>query len=78
MTAVPLRLDAVERGAHRHAHHRAGGARRGRAALAGIEPLADLHASADYRRRAAAALAVRAIMDAPRARPPQARGAHAR
>ena len=35
-----------------------------RAALADIEPLADLHASADYRRRVAATLAVRAIADA--------------
>jgi CO/xanthine dehydrogenase FAD-binding subunit len=35
-----------------------------RAALADIEPLADLHASADYRRRAAATLAARAIADA--------------
>lgn len=33
-------------------------------ALAGIDPLDDLHASAAYRRRAAAALAVRAIADA--------------
>jgi carbon-monoxide dehydrogenase medium subunit len=35
-----------------------------RAALADIEPLADLHASAEYRRRAAATLAARAIADA--------------
>jgi CO/xanthine dehydrogenase FAD-binding subunit len=33
-------------------------------ALSGIEPLADLHASAAYRRRAAISLAVRAITDA--------------
>ena len=46
-----------------------------RAALAGIEPLSDLHASADYRRRAAASLAVRAITDACR---DAATGAHAR
>jgi len=45
-----------------------------RAALADIEPLCDLHASADYRRRAAASLAVRAITDACRA----AEAAHAR
>jgi CO/xanthine dehydrogenase FAD-binding subunit len=31
---------------------------------AGIEPMADLHASAEYRRRAALTLAVRAIADA--------------
>jgi CO/xanthine dehydrogenase FAD-binding subunit len=35
-----------------------------RAALADIETIADLHASADYRRRAAATLAIRSIMDA--------------
>jgi len=34
------------------------------AALADTEPLSDLHASADYRRRVAASLAVRAINDA--------------
>ena len=37
------------------------------AALADIEPLADLHASAAYRRRVAVTLAVRAIMDAAQA-----------
>jgi carbon-monoxide dehydrogenase medium subunit len=35
-----------------------------RAALADVEALADLHASADYRRRVAATLAARAIADA--------------
>jgi CO/xanthine dehydrogenase FAD-binding subunit len=35
-----------------------------RAALADIEPLDDLHASAEYRRRAAVSLAARAIADA--------------
>jgi CO/xanthine dehydrogenase FAD-binding subunit len=35
-----------------------------REALAGIEPLSDLHASADYRRRAAISLAKRAVADA--------------
>ena len=45
------------------------------AALANIEPLADLHASAGYRRRVALSLAVRAIMDAHQAA--QTRGAHA-
>jgi carbon-monoxide dehydrogenase medium subunit len=38
-----------------------------RAALADIEPLSDLHASADYRRRAVTSLAMRAITDAYRA-----------
>ena len=41
-----------------------------------VEPMADLHASAEYRRRAAASLARRAIMEAVRAA--QARGKHAR
>jgi carbon-monoxide dehydrogenase medium subunit len=35
-----------------------------RAALADVETASDLHASADYRRRAAATLAARAVMDA--------------
>lgn len=35
-----------------------------REALAGITPMADLHASADYRRRVTQTLAIRAIMDA--------------
>jgi carbon-monoxide dehydrogenase medium subunit len=35
-----------------------------RDALADIEPLSDLHASADYRRRAAVSLAIRAVADA--------------
>jgi carbon-monoxide dehydrogenase medium subunit len=37
------------------------------AALAGVDPLSDLHASAEYRRRAATSLLVRAIADACRA-----------
>jgi CO/xanthine dehydrogenase FAD-binding subunit len=63
-TDSPLRLEAVEK-------ELAGGkldekkvTEAVRAALADIEPLADLHASADYRRRAAATLAARAIADA--------------
>jgi len=44
------------------------------AALADVEPLSDLHASGDYRCRAAACLAVRAISDAYRV----AAGNHAR
>ena len=63
-THTPLRLDAVEK-------ELAGGTldeksvrNAVRSALADIEPLVDLHASAEYRRRAAAALAMRAIADA--------------
>ena len=45
------------------------------AALANVEPLSDLHASAGYRRRVALSLAVRAIMDAHTSA--QTRSAHA-
>jgi CO/xanthine dehydrogenase FAD-binding subunit len=45
-------------------------------ALAGVEMFTDLHASADYRRRAAVTLALRAIADA--WRDAQAGGRHAR
>lgn len=62
--ATPLRLAAVEKALI--------GARGEQAllraalveALAGVEVFADLHASADYRRRAAVTLALRAIADA--------------
>lgn len=63
-TAFPLRLDAVaaalvgkriDEGIVRAAVEEA---------VAGIDAMSDLHASADYRRRAAAALAVRAILAA--------------
>jgi CO/xanthine dehydrogenase FAD-binding subunit len=76
ITPVPLRLDAVaaalagtsitETAAHEFVT----------VALAAVEPMADLHASAEYRRRAAVRLAVRAIMAAVRAA--EARASHAR
>lgn len=74
VAAVPLRLDTVARSLQgaRIEENKVRAAVD--AALAGIEPLSDLHASANYRRRAAATLAVRAIMDADRS----ARNAHAR
>jgi CO/xanthine dehydrogenase FAD-binding subunit len=74
VTPAPLRLDAVgaalvgtriEEGRLRSAVE---------AALAGVELLSDLHASASYRRRAAVSLAVRAVAEARQA----AGGAHAR
>jgi CO/xanthine dehydrogenase FAD-binding subunit len=74
VTAFPKRLDEVARafvgkrideGAIRAAIV---------AALADMEPVSDLHASAEYRRRVAATLAVRAMMAADQA----ARGRHAR
>ena len=64
VTPCPLRLETVadalvgrrfEEAIAREAVH---------AALTDVEPFSDLHASADYRRRAAAALAVRALADA--------------
>jgi CO/xanthine dehydrogenase FAD-binding subunit len=73
VTARPLRLDAAAEAlvgtrAEAPTVREAVGA-----ALADAEPLSDLHASADYRRRAAASLAVRALVDAYRA----AEGRHA-
>jgi CO/xanthine dehydrogenase FAD-binding subunit len=63
-TAVPLRLNAVAKTLEGKAFDENAVRQSVRAALAGIEPLADLHASAEYRRRVAATLATRAIADA--------------
>jgi CO/xanthine dehydrogenase FAD-binding subunit len=77
VTAVPLRLDALGRALAGHVleGHVLEGAPAAQAklraavatALADIDPLSDLHASADYRRRAATTLLLRAITDACRA-----------
>jgi CO/xanthine dehydrogenase FAD-binding subunit len=74
ITPCPLRLDAVAAALIGTRAEEPVAREAVRAALAEIEPMADLHASADYRRRAAASLAVRAITDAYRA----AEDAHAR
>ena len=74
ITPCPLRLDAVADALIGTRAEEAITRDAVRAALADIELLSDLHASADYRRRAAASLAVRAVTDAYRA----AEGAHAR
>jgi CO/xanthine dehydrogenase FAD-binding subunit len=74
MTACPLRLDTVAKALEGRRAEPGVVRDAVRAALADIEPLSDLHASADYRRRAATSLAVRAITDASRA----AETAHAR
>jgi CO/xanthine dehydrogenase FAD-binding subunit len=67
VTAVPLRLDSVAAAlVGRRIEEAAVRAAVG-AALADIEPMSDLHASAGYRRRAAATLAVQAITAAGRA-----------
>jgi carbon-monoxide dehydrogenase medium subunit len=64
ITAVPLRLEAVARALEGTRIDVAGACDAVAASLADIEPLADLHASAAYRRRAAVTMAVRAIEDA--------------
>lgn len=74
VTAFPLRLDAVARALEGARIEETAVRAAVEAALAGIEPMSDLHASTDYRRRVASTLAVRAIMDADTS----ARGAHAR
>jgi len=63
-TDVPIRLDSAEKQLTGGLLDEKTVADAVRAALADIEPLDDLHASADYRRRAAASLAARAIADA--------------
>jgi CO/xanthine dehydrogenase FAD-binding subunit len=72
-TPVPLRLDAVANALMGSRISEASARDAIAEALKPIEPLADLHASADYRRRAALTLAVRAVLDANA----QARSAHA-
>ena len=64
IASVPKRLDAVEQALQ--GRHMAEDQIREAVeeAVAEIEPLSDPHASAEYRRRVAATLAVRAIMDA--------------
>jgi CO/xanthine dehydrogenase FAD-binding subunit len=64
VTDCPMRLDAAEKQLTGTALEAAKVNDAVRAALAGIEPLDDLHASAEYRRRAAASLATRAVADA--------------
>jgi carbon-monoxide dehydrogenase medium subunit len=83
VTSVPLRLEALARALEGwDAHALDAGREQAKlrelvsAALAGIEPLSDLHASAAYRRRAASSLILRAIGDACRAAREQAARAH--
>jgi CO/xanthine dehydrogenase FAD-binding subunit len=63
-TDTPLRLEAAEKQLTGSTLDEKKVTEALRAALADIEPLADLHASAEYRRRAAVALGARAIADA--------------
>ncbi|HEX3710442.1 MAG TPA: FAD binding domain-containing protein [Pseudolabrys sp.] len=63
-TDVPIRLDSAEKELAGTKLDETKVKNAVRAALADIEPLDDLHASADYRRRAALSLSLRAISDA--------------
>jgi CO/xanthine dehydrogenase FAD-binding subunit len=63
-TPVPLRLDAVARTLEGKMFDERAVRQSLAATLADVETMADLHASADYRRRAALTLAARAIADA--------------
>ncbi|HXX08253.1 MAG TPA: FAD binding domain-containing protein [Pseudolabrys sp.] len=63
-TDHPIRLDSAERQLKGSALDGAKIKDAVTRALADIEPMADLHASADYRRRVAASLAARAVVDA--------------
>ena len=73
---VPLRLDAVAAALTGTRVEEKTAREAVTEALSGVELLADLHATAAYRRRASIALAVRALMDAYHAA--AARGPHAR
>jgi carbon-monoxide dehydrogenase medium subunit len=63
-TAVPLRLDAVAEDLKGKRYDEVAVRKSLGAALDGIETMADLHASAAYRKRVAATMAARAIADA--------------
>jgi len=77
ITPCPLRLESVAETLIGTCADQANVPAAIESALVAIEPLADLHASADYRRRAAATLAVRAVAEA-YAAAKAAKGAHAR
>jgi CO/xanthine dehydrogenase FAD-binding subunit len=63
-TDFPIRLEAAEKRLQGTALDTKAVDAAVRDALAGIEPLSDLHASTGYRRRAAVSLAIRAVADA--------------
>jgi CO/xanthine dehydrogenase FAD-binding subunit len=63
-TAVPLRLDAVAENLKGKRFEEGKVRKALKAALADIEPMADLHASAEYRKRVAVTLGFRALADA--------------
>ncbi|HEU0013508.1 MAG TPA: hypothetical protein VFQ45_07475, partial [Longimicrobium sp.] len=72
---TPLRLDAVAAALAGERLTEAAVQDAVAAALANVEPMEDPYASAGYRRRAAASLAVRAVMEANASS--QTRGMHA-
>ena len=76
VTPSPMRLDAVGKAMEGRLLDSARVREAVTVALRDIEPLSDLHASADYRRRVAVSLAVRAISDAHASA--EGRGPHAR
>jgi CO/xanthine dehydrogenase FAD-binding subunit len=63
-TAVPLKLDAVAEELKGKRYDEGAVRKSLSAALVDIEAMADLHASAEYRKRVAVTLAVRAVADA--------------
>ena len=63
-TAVPLRLDTVAEELKGQRYEEGAVRKSLSAALNDIETMADLHASAAYRKRVALTMAVRAIADA--------------
>jgi CO/xanthine dehydrogenase FAD-binding subunit len=63
-TIVPLRLESVAQSLRGQAFDEVKAREAVRSALADVETIADLHASAEYRKRVAGTLAVRAIADA--------------
>ena len=63
-TAVPLTLDGVAQVLQGQRYDEAKVRDAIKTALADVEPMADLHASAEYRKRVAVTMAVRAIADA--------------
>jgi len=76
VTPSPMRLDVVGQAIEGTRPEKENVREAVTAALRNIEPLSDLHASAEYRRRVAVSLAVRAIAEACGAA--ESRGAHAR
>ena len=76
VTPSPMRLDAVGKAMEGRLLDSARVREAVTVALRDIEPLSDLHASADYRRRVAVSLAVRTISDAHASA--EGRGPHAR